>query len=163
LGSLIEFTGLGFHTRDLNHQDVDDEVDVDGDDEAVYGDAQFTEGDILGHAEDANEDADVQIDGDGDSTSDEDGNAQRKTLRDLVAEGKVVRRRSPPGADGVNAVKAKMEEVMGVGDADKMDIAVNSARRNGNSSALIQALENKIKQLVGLREIFFPCKFKADT
>jgi hypothetical protein len=129
-------------------------VDVDGDDEAVYGDAQFTEGDILGHTEDPNEDADVQIDGDGTGTSDEDedGNAQRKTLRDLVAEGKVVRRRSPPGADGVNAVKAKMEEVMGVGDADKMNIAVNSARRNGNSSALIQALENKIKQLVGLSE-----------
>jgi hypothetical protein len=132
-------------------------VDVDGDDEAVYGDAQFTEGDILGHTEDANEDADVQIDGDSTGTSDEDedGNTQRKTLRDLVAEGKVVRRRSP-GADGVNAVKAKMEEVMGVGDADKMDIAVNSARRNGNSSALIQALENKIKQLVGLSVIAFP-------
>jgi len=132
-------------------------VDVDGDDEAVYGDAQFTEGDILGHTEDPNEDADVQIDGDSTGTSDEDedGNTQRKTLRDLVAEGKVVRRRSPPGADGVNAVKAKMEEVMGVGDADKMNIAVNSARRNGNSSALIQALENKIKQLVGLSVIAF--------
>jgi hypothetical protein len=132
-------------------------VDVDGDDEAVYGDAQFTEGDILGHTEDPNEDADVRIDGDSTGTSDEDedGNTQRKTLRDLVAEGKVVRRRSPPGADGVNAVKAKMEEVMGVGDADKMNIAVNSARRNGNSSALIQALENKIKQLVGLSVIAF--------
>ena len=132
-------------------------MDVDGDDEAVYGDAQFTEGDILGHTEDPNEDADVQIDGDSTGTSDEDedGNTQRKTLRDLVAEGKVVRRRSPPGADGVNAVKAKMEEVMGVGDADKMNIAVNSARRNGNSSALIQALENKIKQLVGLSVIAF--------
>jgi len=44
---------------------------------------------------------------------------------------------------------------MGVGDADKMNIAVNSARRNGNSSALIQALENKIKQLVGLSVIAF--------
>ena len=147
----IKFTGLGFHTRDQNHQDIDDEVDVDGDDEAVYGDAQFTEGDILGHAENANEDVDVQIDRDstGSSDEDEDGNTPRKTLRDLVAEGKVIRRRSPPGADGVSAVKAKMEEVMGVGDADKMNIAVSSARRNGNSSALIQALENKIKQLVG--------------
>jgi hypothetical protein len=52
-----------------------------------------------------------------------------KTLRDLVAEGKVVRRRS--SHEGVDAVKAKMEEVMGVGDADKMDIAVNAARRQG--------------------------------
>jgi hypothetical protein len=134
--------GLGFHTRDQNDQDVDEEVDVDGDDEAVFGDAQFTEGDILGH----NEDEDVHID-----DEDEDGNTERKTLRDLVAEGKVVRRRSPPSGDGVEAVKAKMEEVMGVGDADKMDLAVSSARRHGNSAALIQALENKIKQLVSSR------------
>jgi hypothetical protein len=139
-------------------------VDVDGDDEAVYGDAQFTEGDILGHTEDPNEDADVQIDGDDLSTSDEDedGNTQRKTLRDLVAEGKVVRRRSLGDVDGVDAVKAKMEEVLGVGDADKMDIAVDSARKNGNSTALIQALENKIKQLVSL-SVPFPCRFEVDA
>lgn len=37
---------------------------------------------------------------------------------------------------------------MGVGDADKMDIAVNVARKQGNTSALIHALENKVKQLV---------------
>ena len=117
-------------------------MDVDGDDEAVFGDAQFTEGDILGHKEDE----DVHID-----DEDEDGNTEQKTLRDLVAEGKVVRRRSPPSGDGVEAVKAKMEEVMGVGDADKMDLAVSSARRHGNSAALIQALENKIKQLVSSR------------
>lgn len=122
---------------------------MDGDDEAVFGDAQFTEGDILGptsdlHAED-NENEDVQIDGDSDE---EDTNRERKTLRDLVAEGKVVRRRS--SHEGVDAVKAKMEEVMGVGDADRMDIAVNAARRQGNPSALIQALENKVKQLVSL-------------
>jgi hypothetical protein len=141
------FAGMGFHTRDQNDQDVDDEVDVDGDDEAVYGGPQFTEGDILGHTEE-NEDADVQIDGDTTSDEDEDGNTERKTLRDLVAEGKVVRRRSPSGGEGAGGVKAKMEEVMGVGDADKMDLAVNSARRHGNSSTLIQALENKIKQLV---------------
>jgi hypothetical protein len=116
-------------------------VDVDGDDEVVFGGAQFTEGDILGHPE-----GDIQIDGDTTSDEDEDGITERKTLRDLVAEGKVVRRRVP----GVDDVKAKMEEVMGVGDADKMDLAVNSARKHGNSSALILALENKIKQLVSL-------------
>jgi hypothetical protein len=116
-------------------------VDVDGDDEVVFGGAQFTEGDILGHPE-----GDIQIDGDTTSDEDEDGITERKTLRDLVAEGKVVRRRVP----GVDDVKVKMEEVMGVGDADKMDLAVNSARKHGNSSALILALENKIKQLVSL-------------
>ena len=120
-------------------------MDVDGDDEAVFGGAQFTEGDILGHV-----DSDKEGDEDRDTTDNEDeGGGTEKTLRDLVAEGKVVRRRSPlPGDDGVEAVRAKMEEVMGVGDSDKMDLAVSSARRHGNLSELIHALENKIKQLV---------------
>jgi hypothetical protein len=157
---LIRFIGLGFHTRDQNDQDVDDEIDVDGDDEAVYGGVQFTEGDILVNL-DGNEDGHVQIDGD--FSDEEDGITQRQTLRDLVAEGKVVRRRSPfPNGDGVEAVKAKMEEVMGVGDADKMDLAIASARRHGNTPALIQALENKIKQLVSVSHHLF-CKFRADV
>ena len=122
-------------------------MDVDGDDEAVFGGAQFTEGDILGHVDSDKEGDDIQIDGDTTDNEDEGGGTE-KTLRDLVAEGKVVRRRSPlPGDDGVEAVKAKME-VMGVGDSDKMDLAVSSARRHGNLSELIHALENKIKQLV---------------
>ena len=33
--------------RDTNHQDIEDEVDIDGDDEEVFGRAQFTEVDIL--------------------------------------------------------------------------------------------------------------------
>lgn len=39
--------GAGFHTRNRNEQDVEEELDIDGDDKAVYGEAQFTEGDIL--------------------------------------------------------------------------------------------------------------------
>ncbi|KAK7060368.1 hypothetical protein VNI00_001133 [Paramarasmius palmivorus] len=39
--------GTGFHTRDPNSQDVEDEVDVDGDDVVLYGASQFTETDIL--------------------------------------------------------------------------------------------------------------------
>lgn len=37
----------GFYVRDINHQDIEDEVDIDGDDEEVFGRAQFTEVDIL--------------------------------------------------------------------------------------------------------------------
>lgn len=126
---------------------MDDDIDVDGDDEAVFGGAQFSEGDILGLTNDPhNENEDVRIDGDSD---DDEGHIEHQSLRDLMSEGKVVRRQSLSG-EGVEAVKAKMEEVMGVGDADKMDLAVNSARRDGNSAMLIQALEDKIKQLVGL-------------
>lgn len=125
---------------------------MDGDDEAVFGDVQFTEGDILTEAStragppDGNEDLEVEIEGD----SDDEAQREQKTLRDLVAEGKVVKRRTtiPGGSGDVEAVKAKMEEVMGVGDADKMDIAVNSARRQGDSDALVLALDEKVKHLV---------------
>lgn len=140
------FTGTGFHTRDRHEQDVDDEVDIDGDDQA-FGDAQFTEGDILpvDHPQPAVEqDVEVEIEGDSE------GEAQReqKTLRDLVAEGKVVRK--AVSNDGINAVKEKMDEVMGVGDADKMDLAILAARKRGDKSLLITALKNKVKQLVSI-------------
>ena len=39
---------LGFAVRDRTLEDVDDEVDIDGDDEGVFGTVQFTEADLLG-------------------------------------------------------------------------------------------------------------------
>lgn len=124
--------------RDRNQQDVDDEVDVDGDDQ--FGDAQFTEGDILPFdtSRPAMEDFGVEIE-------DNDEDEASKTLRALVAEGKAVRRK-PDGRIG--GVKAKMEEVMGMADTEKMDLAILGARKRGDKSSLITALENKVKQLV---------------
>ena len=118
-------------------------MDVDGDDQ-VFGDAQFTEGDILlvdVSQPAVEEDVEVEIEDEGEDE------AQRAqiTLRALVAEGKVIRRRSN---DEMADVKAKMEEVMGVGDAEKMDLAILGARKRGDKSSLITALENKVKQLV---------------
>lgn len=134
--------GTGFHTRNRNEQDVDDEVDVDGDDQ--FGDAQFTEGDILPvdtPQPAVEEEVEVDIE---DDDEDETQRAQ-KTLRALVAEGKVVRRTSD---DGIACVKAKVEEVMVVADAEKMDFAILGAQKRGDKSFLIKALENKVKQLV---------------
>ena len=45
--STFNFTASGFHVRDANREDVEDEIDVDGDDSEVFGQAQFTEVDIL--------------------------------------------------------------------------------------------------------------------
>ena len=45
--SNINFAALGFHVRDANHEDVEEEIDVYGDDNDVFGQAQFTEVDIL--------------------------------------------------------------------------------------------------------------------
>lgn len=146
--------GTGFHIRDRNEQDVEGEVDIDGEDEAVFGDAQFTEGDILGPNEPqqavVDQDLEVEIEGDDDEVQ-----RDRKTLRDLVAEGKVVTRRPPHNSE--EGIKEKMEEIMGIGDADKMNLAVSIAQRKGNSTALIIALENKIEQLVGILASL--CKF----
>ena len=115
----------------------------------MFGSAQFTEGDILGPTN--TENGNVRIDADSD---DEGGTDLHKTLRDLMSQGKVVRRSS---REGVEAVKAKMEEVMGVGDVDKMDLMINSARKHAlkNPGVLIEALENKIKQLVCIRSTGF--------
>ncbi|KAG6910988.1 hypothetical protein DXG01_006042 [Tephrocybe rancida] len=136
----INMAGTGFHTRNQNEQDVEDEIDIDGDE--GFGDVQFTEGDVLPvPSEEVSQDADVEIEGDGE---DEAQQAQ-KTLRDLVAEGKVVRNTSGSELD---EAKAKMEEVMGLGDTEKMDLAVLAARKRGDKASMITALENKVKQLV---------------
>nr|GAT44374.1 predicted protein [Mycena chlorophos] len=45
-GHVGDVTGTGIAARDPTHQDIDDEIDIDGDDEAVFGGAQFTEDDV---------------------------------------------------------------------------------------------------------------------
>ncbi|KAF9464849.1 hypothetical protein BDZ94DRAFT_1296879 [Collybia nuda] len=147
VGHIGDVRGTGFHTRDQHEQDVDDEVDVDGEDQA-FGDAQFTEGDILpvGPLQFVVEqDVEVEIERD----SEDEAQREQKTLRDLVAEGKCVRKAT--SSDGINAVKEKMEEVMGVGDTEKMDLAILAARQRGDKSSLITALKNKVKQLETMR------------
>ena len=86
-------------------------------------------------------DVDIETEGDG---------AVAMTLRDLVAEGKVTKGKEK-NHEGLDVVKAKMDEVMGVGEADRMDRAVLSAKRSGNRPALIKALEEKVKYLVCTR------------
>ncbi|KAL0059857.1 hypothetical protein AAF712_013339 [Marasmius tenuissimus] len=143
VGYIGDVRGTGFHTRDRNAQDVDDEVDVDGDDAVVYGDAQFTEGDILPLPE-HNTRLPEEVEGVRDGVA-EDQQPSDTTLRDLVAEGKILKKVSE--VDDTH-LKARMDEIMGLGEADKMDLAILAARRKGNSSALIAALQNKITQLV---------------
>lgn len=124
---------LGVDVRDPGQEDMEDDIDIDGDDEVAFGNAQFTESDVLGVG------AEVTVDVDGDDNDE-------KSLRDLVAEGKVVTRRTVPSS--MLGIKAEMEEVMGIGEADRMDDAIKAARKKGNSHQLTQALEDKIKLLV---------------
>ncbi|KAK7470378.1 hypothetical protein VKT23_001805 [Stygiomarasmius scandens] len=148
-GHVGDVTGTGFHTRDPNARDVEEEVDIDGDDAVIFGDAQFTEGDILGTSsesvrtrEPSQDDTQVDIEGD-----EHEAEPPEKTLRDLIAEGKATRQGAP--SDSPEAVKQKVEEVIGVAESDKLDLAILTARRRGNQVALITALEDKLKLLVG--------------
>jgi len=134
--------GTGFHTRSAQDEDVDDELDVDG--EEGFGEPQFTEGDILPITHPGptvNQDVEVEIEGD----IEDEAQREQKTLRDLVAEGKVVQNISHARLD---PVRTEMEQVISVADTDGMDFAILAARRKGDKSSLITALEAKVKQLV---------------
>jgi hypothetical protein len=129
--------GTGIHVRSSNSLDVDDEVDIDGEDEAVFGEAQFGEADVLAlpssdrdlHPE--NEDIDVDIDG-------HLGTAQeRQTLRHLVVEGKVLMKRA-------DIIESKVIQSI---EMNQLDLDIFTARSRNDTSALILALENKLKTL----------------
>lgn len=177
-------TGTDFHIRDRTLQDVDDDIDVDGEDE--FGDAQFTEGDILrlssssgaapaipqqsSSAARSNRDRqhrspDVELDLDLDIDVElTDDDERTKSLRDLVAAGKIVR--SHPNLtlatssssiqngvihevhDKINIreeIKVQIDEPIAV---DTADLAIARARRAGDERALIRALESKVAHLV---------------
>lgn len=138
------FVGAGFHTRN-DEECMDDEVDIDGDDQA-FGEAQFTEGDIVPVSrQEVDEDIDIDVEVDG---SDDESPSEQRTLRDLVAAGKVLKQPTP---SQIGPAQTHSEgTVMGVSDIDSMDLAIAVARRKEDKTNLIQALENKIKQLVRL-------------
>jgi hypothetical protein len=94
-------SALGFTVRDLTVEDVEDEIDVEGDDLDAFGATQFTE-------------ADVRAEG---SDSDYSKRSGRDTGRYVAAE-----------------VEA--------------DLAIERARCNGDSQALILALESKVHLLM---------------
>ncbi|THH05621.1 hypothetical protein EW145_g4660 [Phellinidium pouzarii] len=130
--------GMGIHIRDHTQLDVEEEVDVDGDDE--FGMAQFTERDVMDPSFIRQE-----VDSNGDVEDEDD---EGRALRSLVAEGKVITRRQI--SPDLNGVRAEIEKVMGVGEAERMDQAVVAAKNSGNTAKLVAALNDKIKQLVCL-------------
>jgi len=136
--SLTLWAGTGIHIRTSNSLDVEDEVDIDGEDEAVFGEAQFGEADVLAlpssdrdlHHE--NEDIDVDIDGHVGTSQ------ERQTLRHLVVEGKVLMKQA-------DSIESKVIQSI---EMDQLDLDIVTARSRNDPSALILALENKLKTLV---------------
>ncbi|KAF8213872.1 hypothetical protein K438DRAFT_1563379, partial [Mycena galopus ATCC 62051] len=139
-GHVGDVRGTGFATRDLNSLDVDDEIDIDGDDE--FGEAQFTEGDIVAfpasqHIRQSDEDMDVDIGGGDDD----------ETLRELVAQGKVIQREKSEQVEQGDNVQL---DATAVDEADKIDLAILAAKNRGDQTSLVGLLQNKIKILVRL-------------
>ncbi|KXN92313.1 hypothetical protein AN958_08544 [Leucoagaricus sp. SymC.cos] len=152
----VGHVGTGFHTRDPTSQDVEDEVDIDGDDQETYGEAQFTEGDIMPVQENRGLEFDEDVDIEAEADPHNVAPSPRQSLRDLIVEGKAVQRQNPVDQAPVNdKVKAQVDEALGVGEAEKLDLAIISAKRKGDKEVLIAALEDKIKQLVCATAIFF--------
>ncbi|KAH9850811.1 hypothetical protein C2E23DRAFT_834233 [Lenzites betulinus] len=148
----VSFRGTGFDIPNRNAQDVDEDIDIDGEDEAVFGAPQFTERDLLGPgtgppdtASDTGTDADIDVD-DEDTAAVGAGEATERdpkrgvTLRELAEEGKLIHTH-------VEEAKRTMERVMGVGETEQADLAVELARRKGDSAAVIRALQDKISLL----------------
>ncbi|KAF8914230.1 hypothetical protein CPB84DRAFT_1758762 [Gymnopilus junonius] len=126
--------GAGFYHRN-DEECVEEEVDIDGDDQIVFGEAQFTEGDIVpisGRIEEIDVDVDVEIEGD----NDDEAQQAQKSLRDLIAAGK---RKSPQ--------VATTPDVSHSSEVDKIELAILNARQRGDEGDLISALENKIRLL----------------
>ncbi|KAJ7094494.1 hypothetical protein B0H15DRAFT_946907 [Mycena belliarum] len=133
--------GTGFATRDPNALDVDDEIDIDGDDEAVFGEAQFTEGDIVAafppsqQLRPSDEDMEVDVDI---------GADDEETLRELVAQGKVIKReKSEQQVEPGDAAK----DTAHLDEADKIELAILAARTRGDQATLVGLLQSKIKIL----------------
>ena len=139
--------GTGFDVRDRTQQDVDDDIDVDGEDDVLFGAPQFTECDIIpltNGKPDGDAASDVERETEPATTSQE--GASAATLKDLVAKGKLVRRK----VHNVDDLKQTMDEVMGIGEAEEVEKAIEKARRDKNDAALIKALESKVQLMVSI-------------
>ncbi|PPQ70445.1 hypothetical protein CVT26_013939 [Gymnopilus dilepis] len=131
-----DIRGAGFHRRIEDDECVDEEIDIDGDDQAVFGEAQFTEGDVVpvnNRLEGIDEDVQVEIEGD----EDDEAQQVQRSLRDLISTG---RRKEPQISKAVEADSSS--------EADKIELAILTARQRGDKTGLLSALENKVRLLV---------------
>ncbi|KAF8338775.1 uncharacterized protein EI90DRAFT_3039102 [Cantharellus anzutake] len=157
--SLTGYQGTGFSIRDRTLGDVDDELDIEGVDEAVFGDAQFNEGDIV--PVNPNEDDVVDIDNNSDAEDspmeevEEEaplgGNsstsrvARARSLRDLVSAGEVLRQPivDNDGTKMIHVVNGALGSLDMVDDISELNRVISSAERKEDTNILVRALKRK--------------------
>lgn len=113
--------GTGIHIRPST-MDTEDDIDIDGTDEAVFGDAQFGEADVLK--------AGLEVDVDVDKVE----NVGRRSSHDRQNEGT-----NPTDVSSLSRSQGSDED---------MDLAILTARSRGDNVALIIALEAKLNAIV---------------
>ncbi|KAG8218526.1 hypothetical protein J3R82DRAFT_4165 [Butyriboletus roseoflavus] len=117
--------GTGIHIR-ASTMDTEDDIDIDGTDVGVFGDAQFEEADVTRAELEAGEDVDVVVVESVGQRSNRERQPQDSTPTDV---GSLSRPRS-------------VDE-----DTDKSDLAILTARERGDDLALIAALEAKLNAI----------------
>ncbi|KAI9574794.1 hypothetical protein HD554DRAFT_107326 [Boletus coccyginus] len=110
--------GTGIHIRPST-MDTEDDIDIDGTDDAVFGGAQFGEADVLK--------VESEADVDGVENVDQLSNHDRQTQAATPTDASSLSR--PRGSDE---------------DMDKLDLAILIARSRGDNLALVAALEAKL-------------------
>ncbi|KIJ69936.1 hypothetical protein HYDPIDRAFT_35386 [Hydnomerulius pinastri MD-312] len=128
--------GTGIHVRQPNTLDTEDDIDIDGMDDEVFGDAQFGEADVVevGLGEPMGElpEPGLAIDGgegDQDVIVDGDARAHRRL------------------GERSNHDREPIPEVPSDLDTDQLDLAILAARSRGDTHALITALEAKLNSI----------------
>lgn len=115
--------GTGIHIRP-SAMDTEDDIDIDGTDDTVFGDAQFGEADVL------KVELKGEVDAGGAEHVGERSNYERQTQGTAVG--------SPPRSQGSDE------------NMDKLDLAIMTARSRGDDLALVSALEAKLNATVCL-------------
>lgn len=162
----IFIQGTGFSIRDRTLGDVDDELDIEGDDEDAFGATQFNEGDLLPLR--SKEDEMVDID---DASIDEDSSMEEagaedspvgvgpigqvsraRSLRDLVSTGEVVRRPlvrndESNATDFPNGISTPLD---GIAHIAVLEQEISNAEMEGDKDGLVALLKRKAALLVGL-------------
>ncbi|KAL5636609.1 hypothetical protein ACGC1H_000534 [Rhizoctonia solani] len=130
-----DFRGTGYDIRDRNIPDVDEDLDVDGDEDTVlFGESQFFESDIIAGNDD-NSDSRQMTPADADEPS-------TRLLRELVAARKMVMTQRNVDIEG-----EEEDERVSVGSSADASMTWPPASAGDAKDAQIEALLAQVKQL----------------
>ena len=139
--------GTGIHVRTQTH-DTEEDIDIDGTDDAIFGDPQFGEEDVVGLNDDlGGNSGTINTDG----KEGERSNHDRQPRKAWGSEGSLPQSRAPSDShSGDMPVDNEWSGGNIISDAenDRLDLAILAARKRGDHLTLMAALENKIKSIV---------------